>query len=207
MLFFLASAAIGFAMAWIFLQEKLKKTAKLHSTLKDSMDRLVDEYSEYKVAIDNNLAEKDEEMLRLNQQLRHNQNMAESRYNKAYNSLQERVNQLKVENEHLKASAIKKKDAINLINDLKRKLAESKVKLKKQDSLLMQAKSEAFPSDNSMVTLGYKNEISKLNDKIDKLKKFSPSDDINKLLFINKKLKKKIKETKGSGNQQRKAQG
>lgn len=184
-------------MAWVFLKERLKKMTNLHSTLKDSMDRLVDEYSDYKVSIDKSLAEKDEEMLRLNQQLRHNQNMTEARYEKSHKSLHEKLEHLQIENDNLKNSASIDKDAIVLINDLKSKLEASEVKLKKQDALLMKAKSEAFPREDSSEILAYKNLILKLNTKVEKLKKkTSPSEDVNELLSINKKLKKKYKKLK-----------
>jgi|GEM_PF-4699490 len=196
MLFFIASAVIGFAMAWVFLQEKLKKTSEMHTTLKDSMDRLIDEYSDYKVSIDKSLADKDEEMLRLNQQLRHNQNLTEARYEKAYKTLQEKVNQLDIENNRLKTSNLKQTDLINRINDLKEQLDLADIKLKKQDVLLMKAKSEAFPREDSSTILAYENKINELKSKIDNLKKATPTKNLEELLLQNKKLKKKYKKLK-----------
>jgi len=202
MLFFIASGIIGFTMAWVFLREKISKMTKLHTSLKDSMDRLVDEYSNYKISIDKSLAEKDEAMLSLNQQLRHNQNMAEARFDKAYYTLQENVKKLTSENKNLKAASLKKKDAVKLIGNLKTKLQESEVKLKKKDALLMKAKSESFPREDSKEIVAFKKEIAKLNSKIDKLKKASKvkTPDTDSYNAINKKLKKKIKKLKALKN-------
>ncbi|MBT8234067.1 MAG: hypothetical protein HKO66_03235 [Saprospiraceae bacterium] len=197
--FYVASAIIGFLLGWAVFgsfKEKFAQLNQQHHMLKSSMDRLVDEYSNYKVAIDKSLLEKDEEMLKLNRLLRDTKDNSNPGLEKDYQALKGKYKDLKNAYLNLKSAYPKKKEIYKIVDQLKSELEDAKIKLKKQDILLLKAKSESFPRNNNKEIEAYKKHISKLNDKLKVQKNSIKSIDIKELNKENKSLKKKLKKYK-----------
>lgn len=195
MAFFIASAVIGFLLCWVMLKDKLNNLQAQYDNVKASMDRLIDEYAAYKKTIDRSLVEKEEELVKVNRLVEHNQNMSNPKLSEAYQSLEHKLNALTTENDKLKAE-FQNHDHSNIIEKLKTELEAAHMKLKKKDALLMQAKSEAFPSSDPDEILAYQKVVNKLKKKIIELNKNAISVDTELLMAKNKKLKKKLKKIK-----------
>lgn len=193
LLFYIASGIIGFLLCLVWLydyKKKFNELEKLFKNNKDSTNRLINEYSEYKTSIDEKLSIKDQEIIELNKKLVQNtklftQNSNPDKWKNKFKNLEDLFEQYKLS---------KEKSHRETTNKLKIELLKASEKLRKKDALLMNAKKEAFPKDNSKEINTFKKKIEKLKLQIVDLEKNTSNKDFKKLIKKNKKLKKKLRE-------------